>query len=45
VENNMPCRKKTYTKVMNNVRRQYPKYGLKRRKKIVGAILYRRRKK
>lgn len=30
---------------MTKVKRQYPKYGLKRRKKIVGSMVYRRRKK
>jgi len=36
----MPCRKKTYTKIMARVRRQYPTYGLKRRKKITYGIIY-----
>lgn len=39
----MPCGK-TYKKVMNRIRRQYPNYGLKRRKKIAGAVLNRERR-
>ena len=40
----MGCRPKTKAKIMAKVRRTYPTYGLKRRKKIVATILYRRRK-
>ena len=35
----MPCGK-TYQKVMARVRREYPRYGLKRRKHIANAIVY-----
>lgn len=41
----MPCTKKTYNKIMARVRRQYPTYGLKRRKRIVSGILYRKKRK
>lgn len=41
----MPCRKKTYNKLMTKIKRQYPDYGLKRRKKIVSNIVYRKKKK
>jgi len=40
----MGCSGKTWKKVMNNVRRQYPSYSLKRRKKIARAIIYGRRR-
>lgn len=40
----MGCTKKTYNKIMTRVRRQYPNYGLKRRKKIVRAIIYNKNK-
>lgn len=40
----MPCSKRTYKKVMQSVRMQYPSYSLKRRKKITGAIIYRRKR-
>ena len=39
----MGCRKITMKKVMASVRRQYPSYGLERRKKIARAIIYRRK--
>lgn len=39
----MPCGK-AYKKVMGRVRKEYPSYGLKRRKKITNAVLYRKRK-
>lgn len=39
----MGCRPKTKAKIMASVRRQYPKYGLKRRKKIVSGIIYRKK--
>jgi hypothetical protein len=41
----MPCSRKTKMKVMARVRREYPNYGLKRRKRIVGSILYRKKRK
>lgn len=40
----MGCRKITFKKVMDSVRKQYPNYGLARRKKIASAIIYRRKK-
>jgi len=40
----MPCSKKTYNKIMARIRRQYPNYGLKRRKRIVSSIIYRKKK-
>jgi len=40
----MACSKKTKAKIMSKVRREYPHYGLTRRKHIVNAIIYRRRK-
>ena len=40
----MPCTK-TYRKVMTNVKRQYPNYSLKHRKKIVNAVIYRKKMK
>ena len=40
----MACGKKTYKKIADKVRKQYPHYSLKRRKKIIGGIIYRRRK-
>lgn len=39
----MSCTTKTYNKIMAKVRNKYPTYGLKRRKNIVGAIIYRRK--
>jgi len=41
----MPCYKKLRQKIMNSVRRKHPNYSLKRRKRIVSAVIYRRRKK
>lgn len=41
----MPCRRGTYNKIMIAVRSHYPHYSLKRRKKIVISIIYRRKKK
>lgn len=40
----MVCKSKTKAKIMAKVRRQYPTYGLKRRKKIVGSIIYRKKR-
>jgi disulfide oxidoreductase YuzD len=40
----MPCNKKTKQKVMARVRRKYPNYSLKRRKKIASAIIYNKTK-
>lgn len=39
----MVCRKssKKYKRIMARIRQQYPTYGLKRRKKIVYAIISR----
>jgi len=39
----MGCRKVTMKKVMDSVKRQYPKYSLTRRKKIARAIIYRKK--
>lgn len=39
----MGCNKKTFKKVMNRVRKQYPSYGLERRKKIARALIYRKK--
>ena len=39
----MPCGK-TYNKLMVKVKKEYPNYGLERRKKIVGGIIYRNKK-
>jgi hypothetical protein len=41
----MTCRKKTYEKIMAKVRKQYPNYSLKRRKKIAYGIIYGKKKK
>lgn len=41
----MPCGKSKYKKLMGKVRKTYPTYSLKRRKKIVGAIYARSKKK
>lgn len=40
----MACNKRTFIKVMASVRKEYPTYGLKRRKKIARAIIYRKQK-
>jgi len=40
----MVCRPSTKKKIMDRVRKQYPSYSLKRRKKIVAGIVYRRKK-
>jgi len=40
----MACRAKTKAKIMARVRKRYPKYGLKRRKKIVSSIIYRKKR-
>lgn len=43
----MPCKKsiniyELRKKLMNKVRKQYPKYKLERRRKIVSSILYKK---
>lgn len=40
----MTCGKKTYKKIMDRVRKKHPNYGLKRRKHMVSAIIYGRKK-
>jgi hypothetical protein len=40
----MPCNRKTKQRIMASVRNRYPAYGLARRKRIVSAIVYRRKK-
>lgn len=40
----MGCRPATKKKIMDKVRKQYPSYGLKRRKRIVSGIIYRKKK-
>ena len=40
----MACRPKTKARVMARVRKKYPNYGLKRRKKIVSSIIYRKKR-
>jgi len=40
----MGCEAKTYNKMMNKIRREYPGYSLARRKKIVNSRIYRKRK-
>lgn len=39
----MGCHAKTRAKIMANVRRKHPSYGLARRKKIVNAVIYGRK--
>lgn len=42
----MPCRKSsmTWKRAMSRVRKQYPSYGLERRRKIAATIVRRARK-
>lgn len=40
----MPLEKQ-YNKMMGVIRKEYPSYSLKRRKRIVGALVYGREKK
>jgi hypothetical protein len=40
----MGCHRATKEKIMASIRRKHPAYGLKRRKKMLGAILYGRKK-
>ena len=40
----MGCNKKTKAKIMASVRRKHPNYSLKRRKRIVSAIIYGRKR-
>jgi hypothetical protein len=36
----MGCHKKTFNRIMANVRRRHPNYSLQRRKNIVNAAIY-----
>lgn len=40
----MPCGTKKYKKIMARVRRTYPNYSLKRRKRITYAVISRQKK-
>jgi len=40
----MGCNTKTKKKIMDSVRKKHPNYSLKRRKKIVSAIVYGKRR-
>ena len=40
----MSCHQRTFNKVMASVRKRHPNYGLLRRKNIVRAVVYARKK-